>query len=60
MPPLPPLSPSLVSSLEEIFKPLNINPSHDLPRIYYNAGEQNVIRFLKRKLEEQEREGLSL
>ena len=56
---LPPLSPFLVSYLEEIFKPLNINPPHDLPMIYYKAGEQNVIRFLKRELEAQEKEDLS-
>ena len=60
MPSLPPLSPSLISTLEEIFKPLNINPSHDLPSIYFNAGNSTSYVFLRVKLEEQEKNGLSL
>ena len=56
----PPVSPLLLSSLENFFKPLVITPSHDLPFIYFHAGEQNVLRFLRQKMEEQEKEGLSL
>lgn len=49
----PLVPPALLQALESHFRPLVVEPASDLPSIQYNAGQQSVLRFLRRRMEEQ-------